>query len=67
MTMNYVTAVADILLWRDEKKTFTYFLALSLLFHWFFLSGRTFISSTAMILLLISVVLFGFGIISSKM
>ncbi|KAM3750267.1 hypothetical protein ACB098_04G024200 [Castanea mollissima] len=58
--------VADILLWRDEKKTFTYFLALFLLFHWFFLSGRTFISSAAMILLLISVVLFGFGIISSK-
>ncbi|KAK4566607.1 hypothetical protein RGQ29_002751 [Quercus rubra] len=58
--------VADILLWRDEKKTFTYFLALFLLFHWFFLSGRTFISSTATILLLISVILFGFGIISSK-
>ncbi|KAE8076553.1 hypothetical protein FH972_015196 [Carpinus fangiana] len=58
--------VADILLWRDEKKTFTYFLALVLLFYWFFLSGRTFMSSIAKLLLLINVVLFGYGILSSK-
>jgi hypothetical protein len=67
MTLNYVAPVADILLWRDEKKTFTYFLALVLLFYWFFLSGRTFMSSIAKLLLLINVVLFGYGILSSKM
>jgi hypothetical protein len=67
MTLNYVASVADILLWRDEKKTFTYFLALVLLFYWFFLSGRTFMSSIAKLLLLINVVLFGYGILSSKM
>ncbi|GMY32571.1 3beta-hydroxysteroid-dehydrogenase/ decarboxylase isoform 3 [Fagus crenata] len=58
--------VADILLWRDEKKTFTCFLALVLLFYWFFLSGTTFISSAAMLLLLISVLLLGYGVLSSK-
>ncbi|KAF5465400.1 hypothetical protein F2P56_015413 [Juglans regia] len=58
--------VADILLWRDEKKTFIYFLSLVLLFYWFFLSGRTFMSSAAKLLLLINVILFGYGIVSSK-
>jgi hypothetical protein len=67
MILNYVIAVADILLWRDEKKTFTCFLALVLLFYWFFLSGTTFISSAAMLLLLISVLLLGYGVLSSKM
>ncbi|KAF8393751.1 hypothetical protein HHK36_019949 [Tetracentron sinense] len=59
--------VADILLWRDEKKTFTYFLTLVLLFYWFFLSGRPLISSTARLLLLFSVILFGHGILPSSM
>ncbi|KNA19220.1 hypothetical protein SOVF_063540 [Spinacia oleracea] len=44
--------VADILLWRDEMETFTCFLITCGLFYWFFLSGRTFISSTAWLLLL---------------
>uniref|UniRef100_A0A453LBT6 Uncharacterized protein n=1 Tax=Aegilops tauschii subsp. strangulata TaxID=200361 RepID=A0A453LBT6_AEGTS len=45
---------ADILLWRDEKKTFSYITLLFLLFYWFFLSDRTFVSSSAKILLVIS-------------
>ncbi|XP_021752087.1 3beta-hydroxysteroid-dehydrogenase/decarboxylase-like [Chenopodium quinoa] len=44
--------VADILLWRDEMETFTCFLITCGLFYWFLLSGRTFISSTAGLLLL---------------
>ncbi|KAL5781157.1 hypothetical protein ACOSP7_006186 [Xanthoceras sorbifolium] len=58
--------VADILLWRDEKKSFTCFLAMFLLFHWFFLCGRTFISSTAKLLLLVAIILFGYGILPSN-
>ncbi|XP_042514509.1 3beta-hydroxysteroid-dehydrogenase/decarboxylase [Macadamia integrifolia] len=59
--------VADILLWRDEKKTFTYFLASVLLFYWYLLSGRTFISSTAKLMLLFSVILFCHGFLPSTM
>ncbi|KAM1989962.1 hypothetical protein ACFX15_031262 [Malus domestica] len=59
--------VADILLWRDEKKTFTYFLALSMLYYWFFLSGRTFASSLSKLLLLVSFGLYGYGILPPKM
>ncbi|CAO2821825.1 unnamed protein product [Amaranthus hypochondriacus] len=44
--------VADILLWRDEMETFSCFLVTCGLFYWFFLSGRTFISSMAGLLLL---------------
>ncbi|EPS72605.1 hypothetical protein M569_02149, partial [Genlisea aurea] len=44
--------VADILLWRDEKETFFSFLLLAFVYHWFFLSGQTFISSAARLLLL---------------
>ncbi|KAL0349322.1 UNVERIFIED_CONTAM: 3beta-hydroxysteroid-dehydrogenase/decarboxylase isoform 3 [Sesamum angustifolium] len=51
--------VADLLLWRDEKKTFLCFFFLAFLYHWFFLSGRTFISSVAKLLLLIIVLLCG--------
>ncbi|KAK3204383.1 hypothetical protein Dsin_018429 [Dipteronia sinensis] len=58
--------VADILLWRDEKKSFTCFLAMFLLFHWFFLCERTFISSAAKLLLLVSIILFGYGILPSN-
>ncbi|KAK9138721.1 hypothetical protein Sjap_009315 [Stephania japonica] len=54
--------IADILLWRDEKRTFLCFLATSILFYWFFLSGRTFISSVANLLLLVSVLLFSNGL-----
>ncbi|KAL8479524.1 hypothetical protein ACS0TY_026426 [Phlomoides rotata] len=55
--------VADILLWRDEKKTFSCFLFLGVLYHWFFLSGRTFISSVAQLLLLTVVLLCGHHIL----
>ncbi|XWS13199.1 hypothetical protein CRYUN_Cryun36dG0016900 [Craigia yunnanensis] len=58
--------VADILLWRDEKRTFTCFLALALVFYWFFLCGRTFTSSVAQLLLLVSVILYGYGVLQSK-
>ncbi|XP_021833306.1 3beta-hydroxysteroid-dehydrogenase/decarboxylase isoform X1 [Prunus avium] len=58
--------VADILLWRDEKKSFTYFLALNLLFYWFFLCGRTFASSVSKLLLLVSFGLYGYGILPPK-
>ncbi|XP_021291281.1 3beta-hydroxysteroid-dehydrogenase/decarboxylase [Herrania umbratica] len=58
--------VADILLWRDEKRTFTCFLTLALVFYWFFLGGRTFTSSAAKLLLLVTVVLYGYGILPSK-
>ncbi|KAK4286605.1 hypothetical protein QN277_003134 [Acacia crassicarpa] len=53
--------VADILLWRDETTSFTYFLVLVMLFHWFFLSGRAFTSSAARLLLLHTVILYGYG------
>ncbi|KAJ4956546.1 hypothetical protein NE237_013329 [Protea cynaroides] len=59
--------VADILLWRDEKKSFTHFLALVLLFYWYLLSGRTFISSTAKLMLLLSVILFCHGFLPLTM
>ncbi|KGN57250.1 3beta-hydroxysteroid-dehydrogenase/decarboxylase [Cucumis sativus] len=55
--------VADVLLWRDEKKSFTCFLASSLLFYWFFVRGGTFISSAAQLLLSIIIVLYGYGFI----
>ena len=67
MTLNYFDSVADILLWRDEKRTFTCFLTLALAFYWFFLCGRTFTSSAAQLLLLVSVILYGYGILQSKM
>ncbi|KAL8048820.1 hypothetical protein ABFX02_07G091800 [Erythranthe guttata] len=51
--------VADVLLWRDEKKTFCYFLLFGLLYYWFFLSGRTFVSSVSKLLLLTVVLLYG--------
>ncbi|XAR71111.1 3-beta-hydroxysteroid-4-alpha-carboxylate 3-dehydrogenase (decarboxylating) [Bertholletia excelsa] len=58
--------VADILLWRDEKKTFTCFLALVLLYYWFFFCGRTFISSLAKLLLLLILALSGFRVLRSN-
>lgn len=58
--------VSDILLWRDENKSFTYFLVLALLYYWFFLCGRTFVSSAAKLLLLIATILFGYGFLPSN-
>ncbi|KAM0879514.1 hypothetical protein ACQ4PT_034189 [Festuca glaucescens] len=57
---------ADILLWRDEKKTFSYITLAFLLFYWFFLSDRTFVSSSAKILLVISLALYIHGVLPSK-
>ncbi|XP_039066895.1 3beta-hydroxysteroid-dehydrogenase/decarboxylase-like [Hibiscus syriacus] len=59
--------VADILLWRDERRTFACFFTLVLLFCWFFLCGRTFASSLADLLLLVVITLCGHGILSSKL
>ncbi|GAB2294182.1 hypothetical protein Dimus_028401 [Dionaea muscipula] len=56
--------VADVLLWRDEKETFAYFLVLVALFYWIFLAGRTFISSTSQILLLTTLFIFVHNIIA---
>ncbi|XP_061357560.1 3beta-hydroxysteroid-dehydrogenase/decarboxylase [Gastrolobium bilobum] len=59
--------VADVLLWRDEKTSFTYFLVLFLFFYWFFLSGSTFISSAARLMLLATLLLCGHGFLPSKL
>ncbi|KAF7824364.1 3beta-hydroxysteroid-dehydrogenase/decarboxylase isoform X1 [Senna tora] len=59
--------VADILLWRDEATSFTYFVVLVMLFYWFFLSGRTFTSSAATLLLLSTVLIYGYGFLPSKL
>ncbi|KAK7262603.1 hypothetical protein RJT34_30178 [Clitoria ternatea] len=59
--------VAEILLWRDEKRSFTYFLVLVWLFYWFFLSGRTFISSVARLMLIATLLLYGRGFLPSKL
>uniref|UniRef100_A0A7N0TKJ9 Reticulon-like protein n=1 Tax=Kalanchoe fedtschenkoi TaxID=63787 RepID=A0A7N0TKJ9_KALFE len=57
---------AEILLWRDEKRTFSCFISLVLLFYWFLLSGRTFVSSLAKLLLLGTIILFVRGILPSN-
>ncbi|XP_062194689.1 3beta-hydroxysteroid-dehydrogenase/decarboxylase-like [Phragmites australis] len=54
---------ADILLWRDEKRTFSFVTVLFLLFYWFLLSDRTFILSAAKFLLVISLALFIHGVL----
>ncbi|OMP03937.1 3-beta hydroxysteroid dehydrogenase/isomerase [Corchorus olitorius] len=58
--------VADILLWRDEKRTFTCFLTLAVVFYWFLLGERTFTSSAAKLLLLVTLALYGYGVLPSK-
>ncbi|KAH7663893.1 3-beta-hydroxysteroid-4-alpha-carboxylate 3-dehydrogenase (decarboxylating) protein [Dioscorea alata] len=58
--------VADILLWRDEKKTFFCVMVLFFLRYWFILSGRTFISSFAKLLLVVTAILFGHGHLPSS-
>lgn len=59
--------VADIFLWRDEKETFAYFLISVVLFYWFFISGRSFISSTAYLLLMLVMALVGYGYLTSNL
>jgi hypothetical protein len=56
-------AAADILLWRDDKRTFSYITVLFLLLYWFLLSDRTFIASAAKILLVTSLALFIHGVL----
>jgi sterol-4alpha-carboxylate 3-dehydrogenase (decarboxylating) len=63
----FFVTVADILLWRNGKASFTYFLGLVFLFYWFFLSGSTFISSAARLLLLVTLLLCGHGFLPSKL
>ncbi|KAA3485585.1 3beta-hydroxysteroid-dehydrogenase/decarboxylase isoform 3-like isoform X2 [Gossypium australe] len=55
----------DVLLWRDERKTFMCFLILALAFYWFFFCGKTFTSSAAQLLLLVTAILYGYGILAS--
>ncbi|CAN4121253.1 unnamed protein product [Withania somnifera] len=55
--------VAEILLWRDEQRTFTCFLSLVFFHYWFFLSGRSFLSSLAQLLLMIAAALWGYSIL----
>ncbi|CAN6182959.1 unnamed protein product [Urochloa humidicola] len=57
---------ADILLWRDEKRTFSFVTVLFLLFYWFLLSDRTFVSSAAKFLLVTSLALFIHGVLPSQ-
>ncbi|XP_074578642.1 3beta-hydroxysteroid-dehydrogenase/decarboxylase-like [Curcuma longa] len=59
--------VADILLWRDEKKTFALVVTLFVLFYWLFLSGKTFVASSAGILVVVCLSLFIHGILPSEM
>ncbi|GMI64421.1 reticulon 20 [Hibiscus trionum] len=58
--------VSDILLWRDERKTFSCFLTLAMVFYWFFFCGRTFTSSAAQLLLVVTAMLYGHGILASE-
>lgn len=58
--------VADILLWRDEKHTFTIMMALVVVFYCFCLSGYNFLCAAAQLLLLISAVLFVHSILPSS-
>ncbi|KMZ68767.1 3beta-hydroxysteroid-dehydrogenase/decarboxylase isoform 3 [Zostera marina] len=58
--------VAEILLWRDEKKTFSYIVGLFFLYYWFLLSGRTWITSVAKLLQLVMIILFIYGRLPSS-
>jgi hypothetical protein len=66
LTCYVSTAAADILLWRDEKRTFSFVTVLFLLFYWFLLSDRTFVSSAAKFLLVTSFTLFIHGVLPSQ-
>ncbi|KAI3795088.1 hypothetical protein L1987_37732 [Smallanthus sonchifolius] len=58
--------VADILLWRDERRSFICFLGVAFLYYWFCVCERRIVSSTAQLLLFIIVVHFGYARISPK-
>ncbi|WOK96493.1 3beta-hydroxysteroid-dehydrogenase/decarboxylase [Canna indica] len=59
--------VSEILLWRDEKKTFAFVLTSFVLFYWLFLSGRTFVTSSAKILMVVCLSLLIQGTLPSKL
>ncbi|KAJ1277812.1 hypothetical protein BS78_04G031600 [Paspalum vaginatum] len=59
-------AAADILLWRDEKRTFSFVTLLFLLFYWFLLSDNYCFQSAAKFLLVISFALFIHGVLPSQ-
>ncbi|KAF5775091.1 putative 3-beta-hydroxysteroid-4-alpha-carboxylate 3-dehydrogenase (decarboxylating) [Helianthus annuus] len=59
--------VAEILLWRDERKSFFCFCGVVSLFYWFFLCERTAVSSAAQLLLLVTVFLYGYSLMSTEM
>ncbi|XP_031123098.1 3beta-hydroxysteroid-dehydrogenase/decarboxylase-like isoform X2 [Ipomoea triloba] len=63
VTVYYIATVAEVLLWRDEKITFAHFLLWFLIYYWFFLYGRTFVSSLAILLLLIATMLCGYSVL----
>ncbi|XP_071707128.1 3beta-hydroxysteroid-dehydrogenase/decarboxylase-like [Rutidosis leptorrhynchoides] len=58
--------VSDILLWKDERRSFICFLVVAFMYYWFCECERRIISSTAQILLLIIVVLFGYARLSPQ-
>nr|XP_043628607.1 3beta-hydroxysteroid-dehydrogenase/decarboxylase-like [Erigeron canadensis] len=58
--------VAEVLLWRDERKSFFCFIGVASLFYWFCLCERTLVSSTAQLLLLVIVFLYGFARLSHE-
>ncbi|WOH12490.1 hypothetical protein DCAR_0831994 [Daucus carota subsp. sativus] len=58
--------VADVLLWKDERKSFACFGVLVLAYYWLFLCGNTFISSAAQLLVLFTFVLYGYGELPSN-
>lgn len=58
--------VADILLWRDERKSFAYFGVLVLVYYWLFLCGNTFISSAAQLLVFVAFILYAYGELPSN-
>jgi len=59
--------VANILLWRDEKQTFTIMLALIAVFYCYFTSEYTLMSVLAKLLLLFVLILFIHSILPSSM
>ncbi|XP_074340702.1 3beta-hydroxysteroid-dehydrogenase/decarboxylase isoform X2 [Apium graveolens] len=50
----------DILLWRDERKSFAYFSMLVLVYYWIFLGGNPFISSVAQLLVFVTFILYAY-------
>ncbi|XP_071730862.1 3beta-hydroxysteroid-dehydrogenase/decarboxylase-like [Rutidosis leptorrhynchoides] len=58
--------VADILLWRDERKSFVWFCGVVSVFYWFCLCERTFVSSIAQLLLVFIIFLYGYATLSHE-